>query len=63
MISFSQISNWRASAVNQPLASLSVKFFGQEIGFANIDKAAVDQLIQVKSDIKLVLSQLINTFN
>ena len=48
MISFSQISNWRASAVNQPLASLSVKFFGQEIGFANIDKAAVDQLIQVK---------------
>ncbi|CAL8393716.1 unnamed protein product [Boreogadus saida] len=41
------ISNWRATAVNQPLASVYVKFFGQEIGFASIDKAIIDQLIQV----------------
>ena len=47
MISFSQVSNWRASAVNKPLASLYVKFLGQEVGFASIDKAAIDQLIQV----------------
>ena len=47
MISFLQISNWRANAVNQPLASVYVKFFGQEIGFASIDKAIIDQLIQV----------------
>ncbi|KAG7282875.1 hypothetical protein CRUP_020713 [Coryphaenoides rupestris] len=41
------ISNWRASPVNQPLASVYVKFFGQEIGFASIDKAIIDQLVQV----------------
>jgi len=47
MASFPQISNWRASPVNQPLASVYVKFFGQEIGFASIDKAIIDQLVQV----------------
>ena len=47
MVSFTQISNWRASPVTQPLASVYVKFFGQEIGFASIDKAVIDQLIQV----------------
>lgn len=32
----------------QPLASMYVKLFGQEIAFANIDKAIVDQIIEVK---------------
>ncbi|KAJ3599338.1 hypothetical protein NHX12_033301 [Muraenolepis orangiensis] len=41
------ISNWRASPVNQPLASVYVKFFGQEIGFGSIDKAIIDRLIQL----------------
>ena len=33
---------------SQPLASIYVKFFGQEIAFANIDKAIVDQAVQVR---------------
>lgn len=32
----------------QPLASVYVKLFGQEIAFANIDKAIVDQIIEVE---------------
>ncbi len=42
-----QLSEWRASPSSQPLASAYVKFFGQEIAFANIDKAIVDQVIEV----------------
>uniref|UniRef100_A0A8D3DU92 Vitellogenin domain-containing protein n=1 Tax=Scophthalmus maximus TaxID=52904 RepID=A0A8D3DU92_SCOMX len=33
------LSDWRAHPSSQPLASVFVKFFGQEIAFANIDKA------------------------
>lgn len=43
-----QLSEWRANPSSQPLASMYVKFFGQEIAFANIDKAVVDQIIQVQ---------------
>lgn len=32
----------------QPLASVYVKLFGQEIAFADIDKAIVDQIIEVE---------------
>ncbi|KAG7217480.1 hypothetical protein INR49_021405 [Caranx melampygus] len=43
------LSEWRAHPSMQPLASIYVKFFGQEIAFANIDKAIVDQIIEVAS--------------
>ncbi|XP_018528704.1 vitellogenin-2 [Lates calcarifer] len=43
------LSEWRANPSSQPLASMYVKFFGQEIAFANIDKAVVDQIIQLAS--------------
>uniref|UniRef100_UPI0037E7E08B vitellogenin-2-like n=1 Tax=Semicossyphus pulcher TaxID=241346 RepID=UPI0037E7E08B len=41
------LSQWRAHPSSQPLASVCVKFFGQEIAFANIDKAIVDQIIEI----------------
>ncbi|XP_076582006.1 vitellogenin-2-like isoform X4 [Chaetodon auriga] len=43
------LSEWRAHPSSQPLASVYVKFFGQEIAFANIDKAIVDQVIELAS--------------
>lgn len=43
-----QLSDWRANPASQPLASVFVKFFGQEIAFANIDRAIVDQIIEVQ---------------
>ncbi|XP_070817970.1 vitellogenin-1-like isoform X2 [Chaetodon trifascialis] len=39
------LSEWRAHPSRQPLASVYVKFFGQEIAFANFDKAMIDQAI------------------
>ncbi|XP_076009564.1 vitellogenin-2-like [Genypterus blacodes] len=39
------IAEWRANPAKLPLASAYVKFFGQEIAFANIDKAIIDQII------------------
>ncbi|XP_029905195.1 vitellogenin-2-like [Myripristis murdjan] len=41
------LSEWRAHSSSQPLASMYVKFFGQEIAFANIDKAIVDQVVEL----------------
>ncbi|XP_060934605.1 vitellogenin-2-like [Limanda limanda] len=41
------LSDWRANPTSQPLGSLYVKFFGQEIAFANIDKAIVDKIIEL----------------
>ncbi|KAM3876385.1 vitellogenin-like [Diretmus argenteus] len=41
------LSEWRTHPSSQPLASIYVKFFGQEIAFANIDKAIVDQVIEI----------------
>ncbi|XP_035863457.1 vitellogenin-2-like isoform X3 [Sander lucioperca] len=41
------LSEWRAHPSSQPLASVYVKFFGQEIAFANIDKAIIDQIIEL----------------
>uniref|UniRef100_H3BVT1 Vitellogenin 2 n=1 Tax=Tetraodon nigroviridis TaxID=99883 RepID=H3BVT1_TETNG len=40
------LAGWRASPSSQPLGSLYVKLFGQEVAFANIDKAVVDQVIE-----------------
>ncbi|XP_070687992.1 vitellogenin-like isoform X2 [Pempheris klunzingeri] len=39
------LSDLRSLPVNTPLASIYVKFFGQEIAFANIDKALIEQAI------------------
>lgn len=42
-----QLSEFRTLPKSTPLASIYVKYFGQEIAFANIDKALVDQAIAV----------------
>lgn len=42
-----QLSQWRSFPNSAPLASVYVKFFGQEIAFANIDKNLIDQVIAV----------------
>uniref|UniRef100_A0A4W5M780 Vitellogenin domain-containing protein n=1 Tax=Hucho hucho TaxID=62062 RepID=A0A4W5M780_9TELE len=41
------LSDWRSLTTSKPLASIYVKFFGQEIAFANIDKSIIDQALQV----------------
>nr|ACJ65208.1 major vitellogenin isoform 1 [Clupea harengus] len=41
------IAEWKVLPKSQPLGSIYVKFFGQEIAFANIDKAIVDQAVQL----------------
>nr|BAD93695.1 vitellogenin [Verasper moseri] len=41
------LSHWRSMPNRSPLASVYVKFFGQEIAFANIDKALIDQVISL----------------
>ncbi|XP_056132380.1 vitellogenin-2-like [Lampris incognitus] len=43
------LSDWRAHPTSQPLGSVYVKFFGQEIAFASVDKAIVDQIIEFAS--------------
>ncbi|XP_054645281.1 vitellogenin-2-like [Dunckerocampus dactyliophorus] len=40
------LSEWRAQPSSQPLASAYLKLFGQEIAFANIDKALVDYMME-----------------
>lgn len=42
-----QLSNWKSSPNAKPLASFYVKFMGQEIAFANVDKLLVEQVLQV----------------
>ncbi|KAM9848968.1 vitellogenin-1-like [Aulostomus maculatus] len=39
------LSEWRSLPTSRPLASLYVKFFGQEIAFASIDKTFIDKAI------------------
>ncbi|XP_033936659.1 vitellogenin-2-like [Pseudochaenichthys georgianus] len=41
------LSEWRAQPSSQPLASIYVKFFGQEMAFVNLNKAIVDQVIEL----------------
>ncbi|XP_038855683.1 vitellogenin isoform X2 [Salvelinus namaycush] len=41
------LSDWRSLTTSKPLASIYVKFFGQEIAFANIDKSFIDQALQL----------------
>ncbi|XP_029286236.1 vitellogenin-2-like [Cottoperca gobio] len=43
------LSEWRSHLSKQPLGSVYVKFFGQEVAFANIDKAIFDQVIELAS--------------
>ncbi|XP_041646657.1 vitellogenin-1-like [Cheilinus undulatus] len=40
-------SQFRSLPTSTPLASVYIKFFGQEIAFANIDKALVEQAIAI----------------
>ncbi|XP_058256178.1 vitellogenin-like [Hemibagrus wyckioides] len=39
------LRDWKSMPENQQLASIYVKVFGQEIAFANIDKAFIDKMI------------------
>ncbi|XP_049321621.1 vitellogenin-like isoform X2 [Astyanax mexicanus] len=39
------LMNWKALPATQPLASIYVKLFGQEIAFANVDKTFIEQII------------------
>ncbi|XP_034085810.1 vitellogenin-2-like [Gymnodraco acuticeps] len=41
------LSDWRAQPSSQPLASIYVKFFGQEMAFVNLNKAIVDQVLEL----------------
>lgn len=45
---YPQLSDWRSLTTRKPLASIYVKFFGQEVAFANIDKPIIDQALQVQ---------------
>lgn len=64
---FPQLSQWRSLPNSAPLASIYVKFFGQEIAFANIDKALFDHVIAVwfkfilKTDFRTVFFFFNNT--
>ncbi|XP_072517220.1 vitellogenin-like [Salminus brasiliensis] len=40
------LMNWKALPAGQPLASIYVKLFGQEIAFANIEKTFIEQIIE-----------------
>lgn len=42
-----QLSHWKSSPNAKPLASFYVKFMGQEIAFANMDKLLFEQILQV----------------
>ncbi|XP_073718319.1 vitellogenin [Misgurnus anguillicaudatus] len=39
------ITNWKSLPDNQPLASVYMKLFGQEVAFVNIDKTLIEQAI------------------
>ena len=55
---FPQLSELRSLPTRTPLASVYIKFFGQEIAFANIDKSIIEQAIAVR-----LHSQRQNRFN
>lgn len=44
---FLQLSQWKSEPNANPMASVYLKFMGQEIAFANIDKSLVEQFSQV----------------
>uniref|UniRef100_A0A4W6F862 Uncharacterized protein n=1 Tax=Lates calcarifer TaxID=8187 RepID=A0A4W6F862_LATCA len=52
------LSQWKSLPNRSPLASIYVKFFGQEIAFANIDKTLIDQAIAAfgRNAVKALLS-------
>lgn len=51
LINVLQLADWKTLPKTQPLASGYIKFLGQEIAFANIDKALVDRAVQVKTSL------------
>uniref|UniRef100_A0A3Q1JK95 Vitellogenin domain-containing protein n=1 Tax=Anabas testudineus TaxID=64144 RepID=A0A3Q1JK95_ANATE len=44
------LSDWRSLPNSSPLASVYVKFFGQEIAFANIDKSWFDHAVALTAE-------------
>uniref|UniRef100_A0A8C3AYQ0 Vitellogenin domain-containing protein n=1 Tax=Cyclopterus lumpus TaxID=8103 RepID=A0A8C3AYQ0_CYCLU len=46
------LSQWSAQPSSQPLASAYMKFFGQEVAFANIDKTLINHILQVHPSIR-----------
>ncbi|XP_075326632.1 vitellogenin-1-like [Odontesthes bonariensis] len=49
------LSQWRSMSISKPLASISVKVLGQEIAFANIDKAMIEQAVALASSNRTIL--------
>ncbi|XP_075341558.1 vitellogenin-1-like [Odontesthes bonariensis] len=49
------LSQWRSMSISKPLASISVKVLGQEIAFANIDKAMIEQAVAWASSNSTIL--------
>ncbi|CDQ71698.1 unnamed protein product [Oncorhynchus mykiss] len=47
LLIYPQLSDWRSLPSTEPLASVYVKFFRQEIAFGNIDKAINEQVIHL----------------
>lgn len=45
---FLQVSHLKTLPISTPLASIYVKIFGQEVAFANINAAFVNQLVLFK---------------
>ncbi|CAL8271931.1 unnamed protein product [Arctogadus glacialis] len=43
------LSQWRSLPTSKPLANVYIKFLGQEIAFANLDKVLIDQAIALAS--------------
>uniref|UniRef100_A0A8C3AJM4 Phosvitin n=1 Tax=Cyclopterus lumpus TaxID=8103 RepID=A0A8C3AJM4_CYCLU len=50
------LSQWSAQPSSQPLASAYMKFFGQEVAFANIDKTLINHILQVHPSLDAVLT-------
>ncbi|XP_072555899.1 vitellogenin-like [Paramormyrops kingsleyae] len=57
------LTNWKSLPVNQPLASMYVKLFGQEIAFINIDRDLIEQLTQLGTAAAAQQSQVKNVLN
>lgn len=42
---YRKLMDWKSLSTKQPLASIFVRVFGQEIAFANFDKNFMDKII------------------
>uniref|UniRef100_A0A3Q1GRI3 Vitellogenin-2-like n=1 Tax=Acanthochromis polyacanthus TaxID=80966 RepID=A0A3Q1GRI3_9TELE len=57
------LQNWKKNPSSKPLASMYVKFFGQEVGFLDADRAIYQQIIEHASiaDIQGKVRSVLNT--